>query len=652
MQRYEQLFSEGRIGKMTVKNRVLMAPMATNFADPWGGVSEQLINYYAERAKGGVGLIIVENANVDFPVGSNGAVQLRLDEDRFIPGLALLREAISDVDPTCRVAIQINHAGALTRSARTCGQQIVGPSNVPTRQLGEIPRSLTVKEIEDLVVKFAAAIERAKKAGFDAVELHGGSSYLLAQFLSPFFNKRTDDFGGSIDNRLRFPVMIIRKVREMLGRNYPILFRMSADEFIEGGLMLAECKKYARIFEQETVDFLHISAGSAYSIDRHMEPMSYPQGWKADLAAEIKKEVSIPVAAVGVIREPEIAEGILSQGKADFVALGRTLIADPHWVKKCAQGEPVNHCISCHVCSARRLVYDVPIRCSVNPAVGREKAEKERKRMTVKTKKILVIGGGPAGMRAAIETNTDGHRVILVEREKVLGGRGILASIPPCKEKVEWLVGDLVRQVENSNIDIRLDTVADKKLISEIKPDVIILASGSDSCLPPMVANVEAGKPMLAEDVLRDHFRPAGLTIGMIGGGSVGCECAEYLAEAGNTVYVYELLEQVAGDLDPISKNDLLKRMAANNIIIKTGHCFQNIEAGILTCKFAGAETKDRVDLIVLATGSRVPSPLLEDLAAIQEQCRIFVIGDCLKPGRFADTARQAYNTAMFLREG
>ena len=358
MHRYEHLLSEGLIGRMTVKNRTLMAPMATNFADPDGGITEQMVNYYVERARGGVGLIIVENSNVDFPLGANGAVQLRIDEDRFIPGLALLREALSDADPTCRVAIQINHAGALTKSTRTGGHQIVGPSDVPTRLLGEIPRSLSIKEIEDLAMKYATAAERAKKAGFDAIELHGGSSYLLAQFMSPYFNKRTDAYGGSIENRMRFPVLILRKIRELVGRNFPILFRMSADEFLEGGLVLAESRQYAKILERESVDLLHISAGSSYSIDRHMEPMSYPQGWKAYLAAEIKKEVAIPVATVGVIREPGVAEDIIADRKADFVTLGRTLIADPHWVNKSARGQAITHCITCNVCGGRRTAYD------------------------------------------------------------------------------------------------------------------------------------------------------------------------------------------------------------------------------------------------------------------------------------------------------
>ncbi|MDR3591607.1 MAG: FAD-dependent oxidoreductase [Negativicutes bacterium] len=637
---------------MTVKNRVMMAPVATNFADHSGGISEQMIHYYCERARGGVGLIIVENANVDWPEGVNGAVQLRIDEDRFIPGLGLLREALHDAEPTCRVALQINHPGAATKAGRTGGLQVVGPSDVPVRPLGEVPRPLTAAQIEALAGKYALAALRAKKAGFDAVEVHGGFCYLLAQFLSPFHNRRTDDYGGSPENRLRFPVMIIRKVRELVGRNFPVLFRLNADEFIEGGITLADSRIYARVLEQETVDLLHVTAGSGYSVDRHIEPMSYPQAWKAYLAAEIKKEVTIPVATVGTIREPQVADELIAAGKADFVALGRTLIADPHWVNKSARGEAVNRCISCNVCAGRRLAYDLPVRCSVNPTVGSEKIERERNRQTVAPKKVLVIGGGPAGLRAALETSKDGHRVVLVERDNVLGGRGLIAAVPPHKEKVAWLIADLVRQVENSNIEVKMGTAADMTMIRAIRPDVVILAAGSDTCLPPVLTEAEAAECMLAEDVLKKAYQPSGLTIGVIGGGSVGCECAEYLAGRGNSVYIYEMMEEVAADADPISRGDLLKRLAENHIMVKTGHCVQDIRQGTIACRFGADETKDRVDLIVVATGTRMPMTLVQELSAGTNEFDVYVIGDCFKPGRFVDASRQAYMTAGKIRNG
>jgi 2,4-dienoyl-CoA reductase-like NADH-dependent reductase (Old Yellow Enzyme family)/thioredoxin reductase len=650
MQRYPYLLSAGQIGRMPLKNRVVMAPVATNFADHSGGVTEQMISYYCERARGGVGMIIVENANVDWPQGVNGAVQLRIDEDRFIPGLFLLREALADAEPTCRVALQINHPGAATKASRTGGLQVVGPSDVPARPLAEVPRPLTVAEIEALADKYALAAQKAKKAGFDAVEIHGGFCYLLAQFLSPFYNRRTDSFGGSPENRLRFPVMIVRRIRDLVGRNFPLLFRMNADEFLEGGLTLNESRIYARILQQETIDFLHVTAGSGYSVDKHIEPMSFPQAWKAYLAAGIKKEVTIPVAAVGAIREPRVADEIIASGKADFVALGRTLIADPHWVNKSSRGEVITRCISCNVCAGCRLAYDLPIRCSVNPVVGSEKSDRERTGQTAVPRKILIIGGGPAGLRAALETNKDGNEVVLIEREKTLGGRGLIASMPPHKEKVAWMLDDLARQVEKSNISVKLGETADMAMIRAIKPDVVIMAAGSDTCLPSSITDNDAAKVMLAEDILKNSYHPSGLAIGVVGGGSVGCECAEYLSGRGNTVCIYEMTGEIASDIDPISRNDLLKRLAEKNVLVRTGHCVQDIKQGVIACRVAAGEARDKVDLIVVAAGARMPAPLLKELEDTENQFAVYVIGDCFKPGRFVDASRQAYITACKIR--
>lgn len=649
MKMYDCLLAEGFIGKLKVKNRVLMAPVCTNFAGPDGGVTDAMIGYYAERARGGVGLVIVENANVDFPLGVNGTVQLRIDEDRFIPGLALLREAMYDADPTCRVALQINHAGAQTFSRRT-GGRVAGPSNIPTRLNGEIPRPLTGQEIAGLVEKFALAAQRAKKAGFDAVELHGGFGYLLAQFLSPYFNRRDDEYGGSTENRLRFPVMIIRRIREILGAHFPILFRMNGDEFLEGGLTLAESKIYAKILEKESVDLLHITGGCGLTPERHIEPMSYPQADKVYLAGEIKQEVSIPVAAVGVLREPQVADDLLSKGIADFVALGRTLIADPYWANKASLGREINHCISCNVCAGRRLVYDIPIRCSVNPLVGQERMEAVRRTEKFGHRKVLIIGGGPAGLRAALETSKDGHEVILLERDNVLGGRALLASVPPYKDKVTWLVNDLVRELKNQRVDIRIGVTADMGLIQEIDPDVIIVASGSDSTLPQLSGYLQADAMMLAEDIFKNAYQVSGKKVAVIGGGSVGCECAEYLAEQGNSATVFELSNDIALDLDPISRGDLLQRLAASNIEIKTQHCVQDVSDGTVVCQCPTGEESRTFDLIAVATGSRVRSPLLKELGEYGEKYDVHIIGDCFKPGRFVDAIRQAYITARKIR--
>ncbi len=647
MNPYPTLFSACSVNAMRLQNRVLMAPVATNLCDPDGGVNESLVAYYAERARGGVGLVIVENSNVDFPLGMNGAVQLRIDKDRFLPGLGLLREAMYDANPDCRVALQINHPGGQTKSSRTENQQPVGPSNVPTSPKGEVPRPLTLAEIDHLVGQFALAAERVKRAGFDAVEIHGGFCYLLAQFLSPFHNRRTDDYGGSIANRARFPERIIRAVREKVGPAFPILFRLNADEFIDGGTTLEHSGKTAEILEKATVDMFHVTAGSGYAVARHIEPMSYPQGWKSYLAAAIKKEVNVPVVAVGNIREPAVAEDILARGDADCVALGRPLIADPHWVEKAKKNKPFNRCISCNVCAGRRLALDLSIRCSVNPLVGCELKESGR-RPPRKKLTVLVAGGGPAGMKAAVEAARDGHSVILADRNSQLGGRGLIAAIPPGKDKVLWLVEDLSRQVRELVGDIRLNTVVDMNFIRKIKPDYSIVAVGSDSAIPQVLVDIKAETTMLAEEVLRAALVPSGKAIGVVGGGAVGCECAEYLAKNGNTVTLYEMRDAVAVDTDPITRSDLLANLEACGVALKTGHCMRGYAEGVLTCTLGNEERNDPLDMLVFAGGIRIRPSLLDELIALNHpHC---VIGDCRAPGRFVDAARQAHTAVEQLR--
>jgi 2,4-dienoyl-CoA reductase-like NADH-dependent reductase (Old Yellow Enzyme family) len=647
--KYEKLFSPITVNKLQLHNRTLMAPIATNFAAPYGSVTERMIAYYTERAIGEVGMIIIENANIDFPLGANGAVQLRIDEDRFIPGLALLREALSDANPKTKVALQLNHPGGQTKAARTGNQQIVAPSAVLINPAGEIPRPLTAAEIQRLVNQFALGAVRAQKAGFDAVEIHGGFSYLLAQFLSPRFNQRSDQYGGCNENRARFPLAIVRAIRQLLGPNYPILFRLNADEFVEGGVSLENSRVYARLLQDASVDLLHVTAGSGFAVAKHIEPMSYQQGWKVYLAAAIKKEVDIPIAAVGSIREPQVAEDILKRGDADCLALGRTLIADPYWVAKARRGTGFNHCISCNVCAGKRLAYDTPIRCTVNPLAGNEGKEKGRYRLRPASLSILVIGAGVGGMKAALEAAQDGHKVTLAERDRALGGRGLIASTPPNKAKVAWLVQDLAREVNAAaNINLQLATNVDMTYIKQLNPDYVIVAAGSDSNLPATICPLPAENIMLAEDVLRARLQPSDLVIGVVGGGSVGCECAEFLAVNNNKVTVYEMLDAVLADTDPITRGDVLLKMSEAGVNIKAGHRMMSFENNTLTCAAGNGVSKDKLDLLVLAAGSRVVPPLLAELA--DSPYRHDIIGDAVKPGRFVDAIRQAYIAIEKLR--
>ncbi len=642
---YQSLFSTGKIGNLILKNRIIMAPMATNFARLSGEASERLIDYYVERARGGVGLIIVENANIDYPTGRNGAIQLRIDDDGYIVGLGALCDAIHEADPAVRVALQISHAGASTRSARIGGHQIVGPSNVPIRVNGEIPRPLEVAEIRDITTKFGQAALRAKQAGFDAVEIHGANAYLLAQFISPITNKRTDLYGGSLANRLRFPLEVVRSIRERVGDAFPISFRMSGSDFMPGGLTLEDAMQNAKLLEQAGVNLLHVTAGNGYTHEKHVEPASYQEAWKTYLAREIKQVVQIPVAAVGVIRTPAIANAIIENQDADFVVIGRGLIADPYWPKKAQSGQikGIRRCVSCLTCTSRRVNDNLAICCAINPAAGREAEMRVSTNQSGDKKKIVIVGGGPAGMYASSLLKKIGHEVTLYEKEEELGGQLRIASIPPFKDKLLWLLEYLKYEIESTGVAVKLGVEATAKTLAESGAELVILATGAKPIIPP-ITGVANSSVLTAHELLARKESFSDLDIVVIGGGSVGCETAEFLAKA-NRVTVVEMRQDIAVDLKPLNKADLLGRLHESGINIQTNTQVESIGDGKVCCIITEPDgSKSRksfaADLTVIAAGSVALNHLAEELR--QYGLEAFNIGDCVKPGQIIDSLRQA----------
>lgn len=370
---FDCLFSSGAINGLHLRNRVIMPAMATNYAADSGTITDRLVDYYAARAHGGTGLIIIENTNVDYPNGKAGAYQLRIDSDEFIEGLSKLVDNIHLTG--CKVGLQINHAGGLANVQQGVAERVApSPFNYPQGAT----RQLTGEEIEEIAEKFALAAIRARKAGFDAIEIHGAHGYLISEFMSPVTNLRIDDYGGSLENRMRFPGLVLSKVRQVVGKDYPIIFRFSADEFLPGGNGADTAVPIAQILQQTGADALHVSAGltiTPESRDTVVEPASYSEGWKIYLAELVKNHVAIPVIAVGVIRTPEFADSLIRAQKADFVAVGRGLIADPQWCAKAASGkrEEIRKCVSCRECFACRSVHNVPMSCAINPAVDKER---------------------------------------------------------------------------------------------------------------------------------------------------------------------------------------------------------------------------------------------------------------------------------------
>lgn len=647
-ERYRNLFSPGQIGTLTVPNRIVMAPMATNYASETGGITEALMDYYEVRAKGGTGLIIVENCCVDSPGGRSGATQLRLDEDRFVPGISRLVEMVHLYG--AKVAVQINHSGPAGVPAKTEGKGPVGASSITYSPRLFPPRVLDREEIEVIIEKYAQTALRAKKANFDAIELHGAHSYLIAHFMSPHTNSRTDEYGGDVEGRLRLPAKVLRRIRELVGDEYPVIFRISGDEFIEGGRGIEESKQIAPKLVGQGVDAFHVTAGTHTALHPSgtlsSDPMAYEQGWRVYLAEEIKKSANIPVIAVGVIREPDFAEEILAQKRADFVALGRGLIADPDWANKARSGQQkrIRKCISCNEgCIRRRAFMDLPIRCTVNAEVGKMPRFKASP-INSHPKRVLVVGGGPGGMEAARVLKTRGHDVTLWEKKNVLGGQLVLAGVPPFKRKLYWFVEYLRGQIDDLSIPYELEKEATPASVLGFGPDELIIATGAVPLVPP-IPGIKGPNVKSIEEILKENYSGMGSSAVIMGGGAKGAEVALFLSQRGEAVTVVEMLGDVAGDINPISQQDLLSRLKAQGVTLLT-------RARVISCKDQGVvvmldgekRTLIEGEKLILSLGYRSLNELEKRLRG--KIPRIHCIGDCREPRKALEAVSEAYSVA------
>ncbi len=630
---YPHLFSPGYIGRMEIRNRIVMSPMGTNYASDTGGVTERMIRHYAERARGGTGLVIVENTTVQYPQGRGATAHNRIDRDEFIPGLNRLAEAIQRYG--ARAAIQINHVGALT-SPQLCGGIPVGPSDVPVAPGRATPRPLTVDEIREIVQCFAAAAVRAVRAGFDGIEIHGAHGYLISQFLSAYTNRRTDEYGGGLEGRARFALEVIAAVRQAVGRGFPVWMRINGDDFVEGGNTQEEYKALAKMLVQAGLDALHVSAAFPAAHHKQIEPMRFPQGWKLYLAEGIRRVVNVPVMATSVIREPGFADEAIAAGKIDFAAIGRGLLADPEWANKARAGEAhrIRRCISCNVCSKSRSVDGIPIRCTVNPFLGREEVFDDFG-PTSEPKQVLVIGGGAAGMEAAWAAARRGHRVILCERAPELGGQMVLSGKPPGKGKILWLHDTLTRQLREAGVEVRLGVDVTPEYVAAQKPDAVIVATGGKPLRPP-IQHLDDARVITAWDVLSGKADVQGKTVAMIGAGLVACETALYLAAMGNRVTMVEMLDRIAPDVEPTTRIDLLEELERAGIVGYAACRAKEVAEEGLACEFAdGSPALFAADVIVLAAGAVAERSLVEALASLEVP--VYVVGDAKQPRRLVN---------------
>jgi 2,4-dienoyl-CoA reductase-like NADH-dependent reductase (Old Yellow Enzyme family)/thioredoxin reductase len=643
--KFKRMFEFGSMGPLRVKNRLVMAPMGTRLANEVGGVSQRQIDYYAERAKGGVGTIIVEITGVDFPVGVASPKTLTIHDNIYIGGHNDLVEAVHAFG--ARIISQLGHVGRNRRAVY--GAHPVAPSPIPCKFFGVVPRELTIPEIEDIVGKFVEAARRAETAGYDGVELHGAHGYLITEFMSASSNHRKDRYGGDLCGRMTFPLEIIQGIRKELGPDYPILFRFSADEFVDGGMNLEESKKVAVILEEAGVHALDVSAGTYDSMSRVIEPMSYPEGWKIYLAESIKKVVKIPVIGVGQIRTPEFAEGILEEGKVDFVALGRGLLADPYWPRKAKEGKgnDIIPCISCNDgCIGGRTFRNLHIRCTVNPTTGRERFVESLKPVS-KRKKVVVVGGGPTGIMAALTASTRGHRVTLFEKTKGLGGQLLLSAKPLGKEKISRFRDYLLHQINQQEIKVELGYPVTKEAIVQEKPDVVILATGAVPLVPDL-PGIKDQSVCTAWEVLEGKKKVEEKMVLIVGGGTVGCETALYLAPNNKKVTIIEMLNDIALDMEFLNRMDLMSKIQEAKIEVLLGSKVERIGLnGVVLSNEEKEEEELKADAVVLAMGAVPVNDLAKQLEGKIEE--IHVVGDCHQPRKIFDAVYEGFRAAIGL---
>ncbi|MBR0342960.1 MAG: FAD-dependent oxidoreductase [Oscillospiraceae bacterium] len=641
---YKQLFEPGKIGSLELKNRIVMPAMGCSLAESSGEAGARMIKYYADRARGGAGLIITEITRVDDETGVGTPNQLSVTNTHVISQLHRLVEAVHAYDT--KLFVQLHHPGNQTPSRLIGGKQPVSASDVTCKVIGEQPRALETEEVEAMVKKFVTGAVIAQKAGVDGVEIHAAHGYLVSQFLSPLTNKRTDKYGGSFEGRLRFITEIIMGIRAYCGPKFPISVRMNGNDYLPGGLEDEDGIRIAQYLEKLGVNCINVSCGMYDSGSTIIEPSYYPEGWKKHLGANIRKAINIPVIAVDAIKHPAVAEQMLEEGNCDFVGIARGFLADPDWglKAKCGKEALLRKCLGCMECF--RILNDgLPLGCTVNPVLGREFEWGDEKLVkNGEGKSVAVVGGGPAGMEAALTLAKRGFKVALFEKSDKLGGTANLAAIPPNKGLLAELVDTMAAQIKEAGVEVCLNTPGTLEAIKASGAEAVFLATGGKPICPNL-PGIE--KAVTAEDVLAGRAEVKGDNVVVVGGGVTGLETAETLAKD-HKVTVVEMLDKVGGNLYPSIVLHLAQEIMKAGGTIAKGKALVEVKDGEVCVKDTKTEELASIpaDTVVLAMGVRPERPEFEELSEAYGD-NLILVGDADRTGQIYDALHTAHDRAF-----
>lgn len=664
---FKNLLKPGKIGNMELRNRMVMPGMGTNLAAADGTVSDIIADYYARRANGGVGLIITEVCCPD-PLGRVIPGELEITSSGFMPGLSRIPHAVHSGG--AKICLQLSHGGCFASESVT-GRQPVSPSGVGTLQLpNDTPREMTKEEIKELIEKYGLAAQRARQCKFDGVELHGAHGYMPLQFLSAYTNRRTDEYGGSLENRARFALETIESIRKHAGKDFALIYRLSADEDVPNGVTIEEACTFAKWAEEAGVDAIHVTAGTwdsrlqtyldvmagkvspegkrlshGVATSMWVPPNYTPRGSLVPLAAQIKKHVTIPVIAVCSIT-PEMAEDIIGKGDADFVSMGRQTIADPDYPSKIYAGKPesIRRCLRCNECLGH-VMDSCGITCAVNPEAGKEHECFTKLKPAANKKKVAVVGSGPAGMEATLTAVERGHDVTLFEKDDRLGGALYYVSIPDFKVDYKDYMNYIVNAVKNCGAKIVTGTKVDAALIEKNNFEAVIVATGA-STFKPNIEGTDDETILDPLDVLDGNI-PEGKDIIVCGAGLVGCEVAMFLAEKGKNVTMIDMLEEAAPDLTIYTRWVLNSKLAELGIKSKLGHTIVKMTGKNVGCVKDGEKVEFTGDAVVCALGLKSRRELSEELEErFGNSLDIITVGDAVSPRKILQAVHEGFHAA------